>query len=165
MKPFCRSCEVLKRLIKPDDKGCATLARELHSRPGHRHRRLPMTLNPLLGDNSAQTALLFHTTTANAIILSGLALGNYSPTKGPYTWIYTHADTDAAQFGSLCSGQQCVYYGYIRRAYKNTRLVTTAAHNRVSVSDCPRAIVRPRQFLIITRARFESAMMPLTLSP
>lgn len=49
----------------------------------------------------------------------------------------------------------------IRETYENTLVVTTAAHNRVSVSDCSRTIVRPRQFLMITYVHLESVMMPL----
>jgi len=51
----------------------------------------------------------------------------------------------------------------IRQTYENTLVVTTAAHNRVSVSDCSRTIVRPRQLLIITYVHLESVMMPLAL--
>lgn len=50
----------------------------------------------------------------------------------------------------------------IRQAYENTRaLIATAAHNRISVSDCSKTIVCSRQFLIITHVRLKSAMMPL----
>lgn len=51
----------------------------------------------------------------------------------------------------------------IRQTYENTRvLIATAAHNRISVSDCSKTIVRSIQFLIITYVRLESAMMPLS---
>lgn len=86
---------------------------------------------------------------------SFVARNYYLPTKEIHEDTYLHRYRFTSTFEAL------LYTRYSAETYENTRVVATAAHNRVSVSDCSRTIVRPRQFLIITCIRLESAMMPL----
>lgn len=72
-------------------------------------------------------------------------------------------DTYLHRYRFISTFETLLYTQYSTESYKNTRIVATAAYNRVSVSDCSRTIVRSRQFLIITCVHLESAMMPLAL--